>query len=291
MRFVVLGDLHYSEYPSSEYAAARDRTFTAFFSQIAALKPDYVFAVGDTTNYGTPIELPGLAEIVRNTGVNLICTTGNHDCYSLPKDQLAPYFLGGKTSVSQTDLYTAFDAETVRFILLDTARDRDYERYDGYVSPEQLSWLDNQIEDFNSKTAPQYLVVMGHHPFYDTTRRSAEVMLNIENSSEVKAVMAKLARKPGFYFCGHNHCHSITELDGNGWYHIQSADPLDCQSFRLVTLTENKIELETISFDLSDRQLYEDYKLTRFNIPAHFTPKDHASAFGELHERILSVTV
>jgi 3',5'-cyclic AMP phosphodiesterase CpdA len=290
MRFVVLGDLHYSEYALPENAAARDRVFTAFFSQIAKLQPDFVFAIGDTTNYGTPDELSGLAEIVSACGITLICTTGNHDCYSMPKPQLAPYFLGGRVSASQTDLYTAFAGDTAKFVLLDTARDRDFERYDGFVSAEQLAWLNEQIEQFNRQTDPRYLVVLGHHPIVNTTRRSEETMLNIENSAEVVDAFAKLERKPAFYFCGHNHCNSITEMDLNGWFHVQTADPLDSKSFRLVTMTAEKVDIDTIEFDLSDRQLYADFKAARFNIPAHFTPQPFNLAHGELHERLLSVT-
>jgi 3',5'-cyclic-AMP phosphodiesterase len=291
MRFVVLGDLHYAEYTQPEHAAARDRLFTAFFSQIAKLQPDFVFAVGDTTNYGTFDEVSGLAGIVSACGVPLICITGNHDCYSMPKTELAPYFLGGQVSHSPSELYTAIDSGLARFILLDTARDRDYDRYDGYVSPEQLEWLNGKIVQFNQLTTPRYLVAMGHHPIYNTTRRSEETMLNIENSSEVRAAFAKLERKPGFYFCGHNHCNSISEMDEVGWYHVQTADPLDSKSFRLVILSEDKVEIETLDFDLSDRNLYEDYKLARFNIPAHFTPNPYERAQGELHERSLSLSI
>ena len=45
MRFVVLGDLHYSDYLNVDHAMARDRIFAQLFAQIRALKPDLVFAV------------------------------------------------------------------------------------------------------------------------------------------------------------------------------------------------------------------------------------------------------
>lgn len=291
LRFVMLGDLHYSDYNLPEHAAARERLFTAFFSQIAALKPDLVFAIGDTTNRGRISELTGLAEVAKACDLPYVQITGNHDAYSLPKSELAPFFLGGRTSASTSELYTSFDAGLARFVLIDTARDRDYTRYDGYVSPEQLEWLNNQIEQFNAVSEPRYLIAMGHHPIFGTTRRSDESMLNIANSDDVNAAFARLQRQPGFYFCGHNHTHSLFGPDQNNWYHVQTSDPLDCRSFRLITLTENEVKMEMIDFNLEVESTLVDFETARNNIEAGFNAQAFERAYGNVEEHNVTLTI
>ena len=73
MRFVVLGDLHYSDYLNVDHAMARDRIFAQLFAQIRALKPDLVFAVGDTTNVGAMTEIVGLETIAEQHQTSWRC--------------------------------------------------------------------------------------------------------------------------------------------------------------------------------------------------------------------------
>jgi len=289
MRFVVLGDLHYSDYTDPAHAAARDRLFGAFFQQVARLEADLVFAIGDTTNRGTMTEMVGLEEIAKATALPFVRIMGNHDCYSLSKPEISPFFLGGRPPVSSEQAYTSFDSDNIRFLLLDTARDRDYKRYDGFVSETQLAWLGQQIEEFNANPALELLMAFGHHPIYNTTRRSADTMLYIANSEAVHGIFNQAKSKPGFYFCGHNHCHSLAGPDAANWYHVQTADPLDCQSFRLITIIGERVAIEVINFDLSDPQLKQDFETARTSIEAGFNPQSYAWVHGQPHEHNLVV--
>ncbi|MEI6046546.1 MAG: metallophosphoesterase [Chloroflexota bacterium] len=290
MRFIVLGDLHFAEYHQPELTEARNRLFRAFFAQIAALKPDIVFALGDTVNYGTLAELTNLYRLVAATDLPFIAVTGNHDLASLEKAEVAPFFLGGRTPASVNELYTAFNFEQVRFILLDTSRiklsDLDWS---GYVSEEQVEWLRAEIARFNTIATHQYLIVLGHHPIFGTTERSTEEMLSIFNSAEVYESFATLSGTLGIYFCGHNHAHSIIGPDALGWYFVQTAAPLDCRSFRLVTVTENRVEIETLDFDLSDPTLRQAFELARTGIESSFEPQEHAVVYGTFLDRSLTI--
>ncbi len=291
MRFIMLGDLHYSDYSSPAHAAACDRLFQAFFQQIAALKPDLVFAIGDTTNHGTLTELTGLHQIAHQCDLPFVCVTGNHDINSLEKPELARFFLGPYPSVVADELYTSFDwQDLIHFVVLDTARvklsDIDWS---GFVSLTQLEWLYEEIALFNTSSSPQYLVVLGHHPLYNTTNRSTSTMLYIANSQEVYNSFAQLERKPGLYFCGHNHNHSIAGPDAAGWYFVQSGDPLDCRSFRLVTVTQTQIEIETLDFDLSNPQVQADFETTRTSIEDSFSPQLFETAYGSTRDHELLI--
>jgi Icc protein len=276
MRFIILGDLHYAASADPVVAASRDHFFEGLFRQVAAQRADLVFAIGDTTQRGTVEELSAQTALLQRAGLDLIRLTGNHDSDSLAKAELASFFLGGRDSASPDELYTSFDAGPVRFVLLDTARSRST-NWSGFVSDEQLAWLDNQIARYNQADAPRHIVVMGHHPIMNTTRRSDERWFNIENSPAVEAVLTRLTRGAGIYACGHNHINSLAGPDAQGWYYIQVGAPLVCRSYGLFMVDEAGIRFEKVDIDLTDPRFRADYDVTRLSQGADFNefPFEH----------------
>ena len=111
MQLAILGDLHFSDYTTSDLEACRDRVFEEWFRQIADLNPDLVIAVGDTTNWGMPTELNALQTIVSRSGLPFLAIVGNHDCYTLSKAELSCFFLGEYSSVEKDELYCCVDRE------------------------------------------------------------------------------------------------------------------------------------------------------------------------------------
>ncbi|NJM00418.1 MAG: hypothetical protein HC924_17270 [Synechococcaceae cyanobacterium SM2_3_2] len=289
VRLVLLGDLHFSEYPSPELEADRDLVFASFFRQVVALQPDHVFALGDTTHQGSLRELDGLHHLIRSTGIPLMAITGNHDCYYLPKPTLAPYFLGPHEPVHSGGLYSSFDHSGIRFVLLDTARDRDPANYGGIVSPQQLAWLEGLISDFNGDPQLRYFVLLGHHPLYQTTHISHEEMMHIANSREVMALLETLDSTPGLYCNGHNHSHSIARLPH--WLCVQTAAPLDCRSGRLVTLSPAGIQVETFDFDLTDPRLSAALERIHTSFGEGFHPQPKADTSGSVEDRVLLMSL
>ncbi|NJK27647.1 MAG: hypothetical protein HC925_02575 [Coleofasciculaceae cyanobacterium SM2_3_26] len=296
MRFAILGDLHYSDYASADHAAARDRLFHHFFQQVAATQPDLVFAVGDVTNLGTMTELVGLQAVATDCGISLINVVGNHDAWNLDKQELAPFFLGGRPSAnspsanSGADLYTSFEVGSIHFALLDTTRSQEFGRNcGGFVSQAQLDWLGDRVEECDRSQHLQWLMVIGHHALHNTTRRSTRPMSHVENSEALWQVMSKLQRNRGCYWCGHNHDHSIHHPEGSAWYCVQTADPLDCKSFRLVEVGDTELVANTVDFCLEDAQLQADFETVRQNIAARFKPQLFESAYGTASDRRLTV--
>jgi 3',5'-cyclic AMP phosphodiesterase CpdA len=290
MRFIVLGDLHYAVYADPAVSASRDRFFEGFFRQVVAQQADLVFAIGDTTDRGTIAELTGQTALAKRCGLDLIRLIGNHDAYSLDKAELAPYFLGNYAPASSTELYTGFDSGPVRFVLLDTARSRD-DNWSGFVSDEQLAWLDAQIEQFNQAAQPRHLIVMGHHPIFNTTRRSDTLWLNIDNSPAVQEVFTRLTRRPGVYVCGHNHSNSLAGPDEQGWYYTQLGAPLVCRSYGLFTLDEHGIRFETVDINLSDPQMQADLDITRFAISEDFNEHPFEERYGATSDHFMQIPV
>ncbi len=248
MRFVVLGDLHYSVYSDPMHAAARERVFEAFFKQVVALEADLVFAIGDTTDNGYPEEFEGLHQCARRNGLSFITVNGNHDVLQLTKQEVAyytgnrfPYFARYFNPTSGASDVT--DSEAARFLVLDTPKERNAKDHGGFVGAEQLAWLDNQIAE--SQNEP--LFVFGHHPLTHVTRWSSLPMLSIDNSAQVRRVFKHKRQGAAFYFCGHNHANSIARR-GN-WHFIQSAAPLNNGDFRVVDFMPEAVTLRTVPIE------------------------------------------
>lgn len=290
MRFIVLGDLHYALYSRPEIAASRDRAFETMFRQVASHKADLVFAIGDTTNEGKFEELEGQTALAYQANVDLLRITGNHDMDGEPKDAIARFFLGGRPSNSTTDLYTAFSYEHVRFVLLDTSRSQcSNVDWSGYVSPEQLAWLNQEVEQFNASPNLAYFFVLGHHPITNTTLLSDRDKLNITNSEEVQAILNRVERTPAFYICGHNHCNSLASSADRRWHYVQCGAPLITESYRLFDISAEGVEVSTVEFNFDDATFRHDFDATRDNFEGHFTVYPKTLFYGQPQDLTLKV--
>lgn len=291
MRFLVLSDLHFATYSPAHVTAARDRVFDAIFRQIAAAGADLVFVTGDCTHRGRESELAAQQAIAYRRGLRLIRLLGNHDADTQPKLELAPYFLGPYPPASPTDLYTAFTVGTVRFVLLDTARSMiSHIDYSGDISAAQQLWLAQQVALVNADPTLQYLIVLGHHPIVNTTRRSEEPGLNIANSAAVASIFAALdtPQKHGLYLCGHTHCHSIVGPDAAGWYFVQTGATLLCESYRVITIESNRIQITTADVAM-DAALRDDWATVCANFEEPFSLYPRAAVSGTVTDQALTI--
>jgi 3',5'-cyclic-AMP phosphodiesterase len=245
VRFIVLGDLHYSIYNSAELGTARDDYYDRLFTSVLNLKPDVVFAIGDTVDNGLPEELDGLHSIARRTGLFFYTVNGNHDLLKTSKSQLARWT--GNTnpfySLTFNPVNKLSAQETGHFVVLDTPKEMNEKDHGGYVSAEQLNWLKGEIE----ASGENPLFVFGHHPLQGTTRWSIFPMLNIDNSKQVKLAFWRKQNAPAFYFCGHNHANSIVRR--MNWNFIQTAAPLRSNDFRVIDYTPEQIQLYTVPLE------------------------------------------
>lgn len=248
MRFVVLGDLHYSVYPDAASSHLRDEFFDRIFDSVARQQAEAVFAIGDTTDNGLSEEFVGLHDRAARHGVKFITVNGNHDVLELNKKELGhfthnqfPYFaLHFNPALGLTDVT---DPQAVRFLVMDTPKEHSPKDHGGLVGAEQLAWLANQIAE--SQDRP--LFVFGHHPLSGQTRWSRLPMLSIDNSAQVGRVFGLKRQGQAFYFCGHNHANSISQRAN--WHFIQTGPALRTSDFRVIDFTPEGIHLQTVALE------------------------------------------
>ena len=126
MRFIVLGDLHYSFYADPVLTQGRELFYDNLFNEVSELKPDLVFSIGDAVNEGRVQEYESFLNIVKKRGLSnrTIVVTGNHDVYSTSKSVARVYLhppakLFPEYSLPDTNYY-AFDYGLARFVVLDS---------------------------------------------------------------------------------------------------------------------------------------------------------------------------
>ncbi|MEI7556830.1 metallophosphoesterase [Candidatus Chlorohelix sp.] len=253
MRFVVLGDLHYSVYKTNSLCQIREEYYENLFYSVLEQKPDAVFAIGDTVDNGFPEEFEGLHACARRVGLNFYTVNGNHDLLELPREEIARW-----TGNRQSYFTLSFDPVTgianpsnnrfSNLVVLDTVKEKSPKDHGGFVWSEQIEWLKKQIE--TSENNP--IFVFGHHPLKSETLYSSFRMLKIDNSHEIKQVFLKKQTGQGFYFCGHNHANSINRR-GN-WSFIQTAAPLRTNDFRIIDYTPDQVSLTTVEVKNKNQQ-------------------------------------
>ncbi len=237
MRFIILGDLHYSTaHLNQKVIDKQERFFDLLFTSVRQQQADYVFAIGDVANEGMPEELEGVKLAAKRNGVEMVIVTGNHDLSQMSRQEWH--------DKNGSEILRHIDAETVSFILLETAREYEDDDYGGYVWGEQLKWLKEQITQTHQKHLLP--VIMGHHPLHNTTMLSHMPKRHIINSVNLEAIF-ELVSAPALYCNGHNHCNSLKRADN--WLYIQSAAPLQTADFKLIEITSKEIKVQTLDIN------------------------------------------
>lgn len=273
MRFVLMGDFHYSrmENGTEEMLEARERVYSHMLDKFVELDADFHISLGDLTHEGYPEELGYVFNRIGNSGRRFIHVLGNHDAYSMPKTDIL--------TITGQQRYQVIDMEEAMLIFLDTTKEMNRDDWGGEMDAEQLEWLQSQLEQSGDKP----VFVFAHHPVYGTTARSTIEKLSIHPDIAMKDVLNK-KKGSGFFFCGHNHVNSIVQQDG--WHYIQTAACLDIPAFRVVELKDGKVEIGLISID--EVNLADHIERFSTKMPG-FHPMEEA--YGEEVDRSLLVDI
>ncbi|MBU8791590.1 metallophosphoesterase [Oceanobacillus caeni] len=239
MRIAIFGDLHYPSmiHKDKEVKEARDEFYAKFLQSFFEIKADYYVSLGDLTNFGKDDEWHEVYEIIRKYDKPFIHTFGNHDLYGIPRVEAL--------NISNMKQNISIETDQVNLISLETARDHNHEDHSGYLSDEQLEWLEDELVQSEEKL----VVILAHHPVYDTTANSNYPYLSIVPEVPIINILRK-KKGNGIYINGHNHKDSIETIDN--WTFVQTSAVLDDQSIRLLEIDDKEISIQSIHIGNSE---------------------------------------
>jgi hypothetical protein len=176
LKFAVLGDVRGGE-----------RIFAQLLKEAAAQGAEFAIVLGDLVGNGKAEEYLRLAELLKESPLPVLTTTGNHDF--IGQGRLYYQHLFGPLNYS-------FDSGGCRFIILDNAM--------GRLTAAQLDWLEGQLQT----PLPKFIFL--HMP-PSTIPKWAWHSFS-EGADEFTALMEKY--QPSRVFAAHIHAYDRANLNG-----------------------------------------------------------------------------
>ena len=233
MKAMVISDLHYTEYkevdPMIVPGIAVAEEFTdAIVAEVIDRHPDVLIMTGDNTNSGYSRDVAGLTaklQKVRDAGVQIVLTTGNHDMDLMGAEEFEEAYFGLLDPVDRDPAslsYTAIVKDVVFLAMDDNAVNPGGQ---GEFSSETMRWLAEMLSKYSSRR----IIFLSHHNvmYGYGDRSSASNLIQSPSASEQpetseqlelpdKAELPDLLREGGVKLAmtGHMHFPYVTEEDG-----------------------------------------------------------------------------
>ncbi|ETP71539.1 putative phosphohydrolase [Lachnospiraceae bacterium JC7] len=211
----ITSDLHYTGYREVDHmsvpgmAVAEEITDT-IVNEVIAKHPDVFIMTGDNTNSGYTgdvSELVSKLQKIKDSGIPIILTTGNHDFDLMDEAEYEKLYFGllepvdrDKASLS----YTAIVRDVVFLAMDDKALHLGAQ---GEFSQETMKWLGEMLEKYKGYR----IIFLSHHNvLYGANDKGAasHVIHNTELPDILRSGGVKLA------ITGHMHSQYITESEG-----------------------------------------------------------------------------
>ena len=246
---IIISDLHYthSEHPKDVVVplmAFADEAADAIMKEVIDKKPDVFILTGDNTNSGSQTDVDYLVQKlreVRDAGIQLILTTGNHDFnYSDAEDFEAQYFpLLEPVERDPASLsYVAMARDVVFFAMDDNAV---HPGGKGEFSQETMRWLEEMLERYQDKPK----IFLSHHNVLVGKGSKSSDSYRIQND-----FLPELLKKNGvrLIFTGHLHSQMIEEE--NGMYEVVSSMPYSgFHQYGFLSVSGNQADYHTRILD------------------------------------------
>ena len=230
MKAMVISDLHYTEYkevdPMIVPGIAVAEEFTdAIMAEVIDRHPDVLIMTGDNTNSGYSKDVAGLTaklQKVRDAGVQIVLTTGNHDMDLMGAEEFEEAYFGLLDPVDRDPAslsYTAIIKDVVFLAMDDNAVNPGGQ---GEFSSETMRWLAEMLSKYSSR---QIIFLSHHNVLYGYgDRSSASNLIQSPSASEQPETseqlelpeLPDLLRESGVKLAmtGHMHFPYVTEEDG-----------------------------------------------------------------------------
>lgn len=215
MRAMIISDLHYTENKDANPAivpgiALAEEITDVIAEEVIERHPDVLIMTGDNTDTGKAEDASGLRkrlQKIRDNGIPIILTTGNHDFNHMTAGEFEEAYFGLLNPVDRdTDSlsYTAIVKDVV-FLAMDD--NYLYGGAHGEFSGQTLRWLSEMLEKYRDHT----VIFLSHHNVLYGRERDGSGSNLIQNP-ELPGILidggVRLA------LTGHMHMQYITKQDG-----------------------------------------------------------------------------
>lgn len=215
MKAMVISDLHFTVEKDLDHSlvpgiALAEEITDAIIDEVIDRHPDVLIMTGDNTNSGSSADVAGLTsklQRLKDAGIRLIFTTGNHDYGGMDAGDYERAYFGLLDPVDRDPdslSYTSIVKDTVFFAMDDNAVHQGGE---GEFSSATMQWLEDTLARYKGRN----IVFLSHHNVlfgYRTDVASSNLIQNEELASLLKKYDVRLA------MTGHAHFQYILEKDG-----------------------------------------------------------------------------
>jgi 3',5'-cyclic AMP phosphodiesterase CpdA len=193
VRFAVIGDMGTGKKPQYEVAEQMIRGRLKFFFEFVIALGDNLYGGSKPSDYKKKFEQP--YKLLLDAGVQFYAVLGNHDN---PNERFyKPFNMNGQK-------YYTYKKNNVRFFALDS----------NYMNPQQLSWLENELQNSGS----DWKICYFHHPLYSSGAYHG-------SSTELRLLLEPLFIKYGVQvvFAGHDHVYERVKPHNDIYYFTEGA--------------------------------------------------------------------
>lgn len=203
---------------------------------------DFIIHGGDQSDFGLPKEFVWCRDLMEKSALPYVAVLGNHDCVG--NGEQAFQYIYGEPNFS-------FNAGFVHFVCLNTVA----LEYD-YSNPvPDLNYIEEDIKKVNEMNAGKdtitsTVIVMHARPGDDQFNNNVSRVFNYylcKYPGATEECGADGALKRIFCVNGHNHCHDVKDLFGNGMMYYGCAD-ISKRIYYVFTVTREGCEYEIVEY-------------------------------------------
>lgn len=260
LKFVQISDTHFLENGANttfKMIAESPKLLDDAVAQVNDIPNiSFVMFTGDLIDKAFEKELHAVLPHVQKLHAPWYFAFGNHDPmyggYLSKKLYLEILRENNSNFTFEKPYYSFVPKKGYKVIVLDSIIDNEWTAQ-GYIYPEQLEWLDKELEN----SQKDIVLIFGHVPIVEPFTSPNHRMRNAE---QVKATIEKY-KNPIGVFTGHYHAAKITQ--NNNVLYVSSPALISYpNAFRVITITEKKNKV-IFNFEFKETRLKNVQKLAR----------------------------
>lgn len=265
LKFAQLSDIHYTtkkkDTTFKSLSKSKELLEDAIFQINTTPNIDFVMITGDLVDVPKIENLQNVIPLVNTLTSPWYLSFGNHDIAisgKLTKEKFVEILKDSNKSFDFENGYYSFSPKKgFKIIVLDPIIDNKITG-NGYIPPEQVKWLDNNI--LNSKD--ETILVFMHTPVKEPYKSAGH---RLKNAKEIQELFEK-HKKPIAVFSGHYHASKI-EKENNILYVSSPALVTYPNAFRIIEVknTNNEILFDFKFIETTKKEIQTKGKLKIFS--------------------------